>query len=259
MRSLLIGLICIGTIGCGSGAPQDTSSPSEVTLPAPSEPVPEDAQIQVLFIGNSHSASNNLSGMVKYLINQNVSGKKALTERVQRYGFLIDHAVSESTLAHLESRDWTHVVLQAQKYSQSFQVDYPITGALSLIAKIEQTNGQAIMFPEWAQRNRPSETEYIHNIHVNIATQTNACIAPIGYAWERALEIRPDVRLHAADGNHASLLGSFLTALVLFETITGEPADLISPSQEFAIDAETQLFLAQMATYAHAHHPACDY
>lgn len=55
------------------------------------------------------------------------------------------------------------------------------------------------------------------------------------------------------------VVGGFLTALVLYETITGEPADLVTPSSAFAIEADTQRFLAQMATYAHEHHPACEY
>ncbi len=46
-------------------------------------------------------------------------------------------------------------------------------------------------------------------------------VAPIGQAWDLALWRRPQLRLHSSDGNHALESGAFLTALVLYASITG--------------------------------------
>ena len=257
-------MCCILVLGgCGGGTNSDTTAGPTVVDTAPTQPTtptPEiTAHYRILFMGNSHTAANHMPSMVELLINQHFDQQGGYAEQVPHYAFLIDHAQSPTTLAQLQSKDWTHVVLQAQKYSQSFQIDYPTTGALTLISRAQSQNANAIMFPEWAQRNKPNETDYIHNIHAEIAAETGACVAPIGYAWERALEIRPDIELHAPDGNHANLLGSFLTALVIFETITGGAADLLTPTPDIAIADDVQLFLGQMASYAIANHPPCDY
>lgn len=264
MRISLV-LLFVGTLSaCSGGSGTETTTPLPIANSPPAQPpvtspTPSTEQFRLLFMGNSHTAANQLPDMVNTLINMHLAQQGGYVERVPQYAFLIDHAQSSSTLAQLENGQWSHVVLQAQKYSQSFQIDYPTTGALTLISRSQARNAIPIMFPEWAQRNRPNETEYIHNIHAQIAQETGACVAPIGYAWERALMIRPDIALHAADGNHANLLGSYLTALVIFETVTGEPADLLSPSQTVSIADDIQLFLGQMATYAIANHPPCDY
>ena len=261
--SVLMAVLLTASCGGGGGNSDSTIPPSPTESPTPTtpaQPTPQDdVTFNVLFMGNSHTAANQMPSMVEALINQHLSDLKGRTERVPHYRFLVDHAASQQTLSMLSSTQWTHVVLQAQKYSQSFTTEYPIDGALSLIAKAQAQDAQAIMFPEWAQRNNSAETDYVHNIHARIAEQSGACVAPIGYAWQRALELRPELELHAADGNHASLTGSYLTALVLFETITGEAADLLPASSTTNIDADTQRFLGQMATYAIANHSPCDY
>ncbi|WP_100642954.1 hypothetical protein [Alteromonas facilis] len=254
----LLFVVASNLTGCGgdSGSSTVGSDFSEPPVPAPA---PQTESFQILFMGNSHTAANQLPTMVMELINEHLPEQLAYVERVAKYQYLAEHATSTQTLSQLASRQWTHVILQAQKYSQSFTVDYPITGALSLIAKAQSQNAIAIMFPEWAQLSNAAETEYIHNIHAEIATQSSACVAPIGYAWERALELRPELILHADDGNHATLTGSYLTALVIFETITGLPADLLPATDITSIDDDTQRFLGQVVSYAIANYAPCEY
>ncbi len=258
---LLMGLSMLSA--CGGGSDNQTTmvdSPIAPPPASPAQPAPEDdLTYRILFIGNSHTAAHQMPQMVEALINRHLPDQKGRAERVPHYRFLADHAVAQQTLAQLNSAQWSHVVLQAQKYSQSFSREYPIDGALSLIDKSQQLGASAIMFPEWAQRSNSAETEYIHNIHVGIAQQSDACVAPVGYAWARALELRPELELHADDGNHSSLTGSYLTALVIFETLTGEPADLLPATDVVNIDADLQRFLGQAATFAIANHAPCDY
>ncbi|WP_100657683.1 hypothetical protein [Alteromonas flava] len=256
---LWLGFIVLLIVGCGGGA--GSASSENETLTSPTPPASQTLQpgFRVIMLGNSHSAANNLPGMIQTLIQQQFPQHGTYVYRVPQFKFLSDHAGSSVTLAALAAEPWTHVILQAQKYSQSFQTEYPINGALNLVQLAHNSSAQAIMFPEWAQVGRAAETDYIHNIHAKIATQSGACVAPIGYAWERALEIQPDLELHASDGNHAALAGSFLTALVMFEVITDYPADLVRPVESLEIAPTTQQLLGQVATYTIANHPACDY
>jgi hypothetical protein len=77
-------------------------------------------------------------------------------------------------------------------------------------------------------------------------------VAPVGRAWDLALSQRPDLPLHAADGNHQTALGAFLTACVLVGELTGEsPADLASFPYPEASAADRQ-FMADAAARARA-------
>lgn len=258
MRLLLLPvslLLLLFLTACGSG-----QSSSDLDSSASSVPL-STAQdnISVLMMGNSHTALNSLPSILETLLRINEPTKTVKVERIPASGFLVDHASSNQVLNNIANGNWTHVVLQGQRYSQSFQVQYPVDGALTLIDAAQNANAIPIMFPEWAQLNAPLETDYIHNIHAGIAQNTGACVAPIGYAWERALDIDPEITLHAEDGNHANLAGSLLTALVIYESITGHAAELIVPEQSVDIESSLQLYLGQMASYAIANHPACEY
>ncbi len=74
-------------------------------------------------------------------------------------------------------------------------------------------------------------------------------VAPIGQAWDLALWRRPQLRLHSSDGNHALESGAFLTALVLYASITGaSPRKLPDLDNGVAQQVQAQLRAAAADT-----------
>jgi hypothetical protein len=55
----------------------------------------------------------------------------------------------------------------------------------------------------------------------SVASELSAGIAPVGLAWHTALRDDPRLRLYRPDGSHPSWTGTYLTALVLYGSITG--------------------------------------
>jgi LysM repeat protein len=157
----------------------------------------------------------------------------------------------------LNNESWSHLVLQGQKYSVSESVSYPTNAARYLVelAKSQQTT--PILFPEHALQGNFREGEYIYEIMQKIQQQNHACLAPIPHAWRLALTLHPELQLHESDGNHASLQGAFLTALVLYEVITGSPADQLPDIKEIALTAQVQQLLRQQASNSMQQYPAC--
>jgi hypothetical protein len=102
------------------------------------------------------------------------------------------------------------------------------------------------MFPEWP-RAGVDETMRIYNLHVTIAQDDPACVAPIGQAWDLSLERHPGIGLHASDGNHSNPAGAFLTALVLQATMTGASPLDVPVLDGFGVDADVQALLRQVA------------
>src|SRR5687768_7606032 len=147
--------------GCGGGGGGSDS-------PAPAPPVPGVADITLLFMGNSHTASHGLPHTVGALVRAARPARNVHVEVAPDWGFLEDHASNPRTLELLDHRRWSAVVLQAQKYSSSGLFDYPIDGAVQLAQKARLAGAVPILFPEWPRRGIP-ETQRIYDLHVSIA------------------------------------------------------------------------------------------
>ena len=208
--------------------------------------VPADADINLLFMGNSHTSVNNIPGMVAAMVRVSRSGKTVAAVEAPGWLFLQDRATDTPSLALLKSRKWNYVVLQAQEYSSSGLFTYPTTGAEELIRLSRQQSAVPVMFPEWPRRGI-DETQRIFELHVSIARREPACVPPIPQAWDLAVARYPSMTLYNADGNHSAPAGAFLAALVLYNTMTGlSPQDLPLLAQ-FDVDADTQLKLRGVA------------
>lgn len=238
---------------CGGSGSTNSS-----TVPDQTAPPPDNYDLTVLMIGNSHTNFGNLPGQLQETLKAHYPDQIILVERAVKSLFLSDHLQDTTTLNHLESRNWDYVILQAQKYSVTRTVQYPTSAAQSLINKTKEQGGVPVLFPEWGQRHLADEAAYIYDIHQSIAESTPSCVAPIGFAWDNSLLIQPSLELHASDGNHSNHTGAYLTAHVLFETITAYPAELLGELNFSDLDGDTQLFLQQMASQAIAEYPPCE-
>jgi hypothetical protein len=246
MRAWLLLLVLVAS--CGGGG----SSPS--THPAPNPPAVAAAQVTLLFMGNSHTALHDVPGMVAALVRGARPGRTV--EAVQAPGsmFLEERVADPASVALLGSRRWTAVVLQAQKYSASGLFDYSTAEAKELVRAARAQGALPVMFPEWPRRG-VNETARIHDLHVSIAREVPACVAPIGQAWDLSLARDPQLSLHDTDGNHAALPGAFLAALMLAAAITGDTPGSFA-AIEVALDAATQARLRAIAAEtALAHSP----
>ena len=157
----------------------------------------------------------------------------------------------------LESRRWTHVVLQAQKYSTSGQYTYPTDAAEEWIRRSRRVGAQPILFPEWARLDRVEEGARIHRLHTEIAAREPACVAPIGLAWEIMFDTNSDIRLHDRDGNHANRTGALLTAYVLYAAITGRSIKELPQTKIRGVPDDVQMQLKNAAAQAISLVPPC--
>ena len=214
---------CQAKKSANGGKSQSSQITSESSLAAISRQV-AGADLSVLFIGNSHSGP--MPREIGLLYGQLKPDQVLFTRRPPASGFLADHAKMQDTLDLIEAGPWDFIVLQGQKYSQSGKHHYPYDGALKLSELAKKTGARIIMFPEWSRYGVADEYLRIDKIHHEIASQTGAIVAPVGKAWTLAAEAFPDVRFHAADGNHASADGNYLTGCLFYAMVTGEsPVD----------------------------------
>lgn len=231
---------------CGGGSVGDAVPPAVVVAPA-FAPSPIVADISILMLGNSHTSFNRLPDMLVSMVRAGKPGKTAGVAVAPGFLFLDDRLRDPASVALMRSQNWSFVILQAQKYSASGLFTYSTAEAEEWVRMARKASAMPIMFPEWPRRDVP-ETQRIYDLHVSIAMREPACVAPIGQAWDLALARYPALPLYDADGNHSAPAGAFLTALVLYATVTGNtPLDL-PHFAEFPVDADTQGKLKAIAS-----------
>ena len=248
LRIFLATLLLAACGGGGGSSAPDNASPST------SPPVPQ-AQVQLLFMGNSHTAANALPRMVAAMVRAALPGRTVEAVEAPEWMFLQERARHPASLALLRSTPWRFVVLQAQEYSSSGLFDYPIDGAVALVRESRAIGALPVMFPEWP-RQGINETQRIYELHLSIAREAPACVPPIPQAWDLSLARHPEIVLHQADGNHAMPPGSLLAAMVIAATMTGVSPAALPDIGGFTVEPAVQARLRAVAAETVTVYPA---
>jgi hypothetical protein len=173
--------------------------------------------VSVLFLGNSHTAFNDVPGLVNSLLRS--SGIRATTG--YRIGGHLDDLNTPEIRRIISGGQITHLVLQGQMISMSHKYNYSIENAVALTQIANSSNVKVILFAEWPRRGI-AETSYIEGIYTKIAKRAPATLSPVGRAWDQAVQSGVRVPLWDGDGNHAAPAGSFVAAVALSRSIAGE-------------------------------------
>jgi hypothetical protein len=227
---------------CGGGGGGESPQPS----PPPPPPPAANADIGLLFMGNSHTSVNGLPAMVAELVRAARPGRTVRAVEAPGWMFLDERAAHVPSLELVREGGWSFVVLQAQKYSASGLYEYSTEGAEALIRLARTVRAVPVLFPEWPRRG-VAETDRIYDLHASIARREPACVAPIGQAWDLALARDPTLVLHAPDGNHSAPAGALLAALVIASTMTQVAPDEFPALAGIGVDDAVQAQLRAVA------------
>ena len=205
-----LGILTAGALACDSN---------------PTGP-PDPEALSVLFIGNSLTYSNDLPDLLKQLLKvaqPNPVHVEAVA--LPDYG-LPDHWVSGSSRKRLAAGGWDLVVLQ-QGPSATEGRPYLLEYTERFDSEIRAQGGQTALFMVWPARTRSFDFPGVLDSYRTAADQVDGVFFPAGEAWQIAWETDPDLALYGPDGFHPTLLGSYLAAVVMMESITGyDPRDL---------------------------------
>lgn len=197
--------------------------------------------VDILFIGNSLTASNDLSGLVAKLAgSRNIRVNAAA--HAPSGATLRQHARSAAVRRRLRERDWEFVVLQEQSQLPGLGGDQVARDVLpfarSLARTVREHNPEAslVFYMTMARRdgdrrNRhvaPELATYagaqrrINRTYLRMAKTNRALLAPVGEVWRIVRRKRPQLSLYT-DGVHPNKAGTYLTACVLFATLFQSP------------------------------------
>ncbi len=194
---------------------------------------------KVLFIGNSYTYFWNLPQNVAAMAeSKNID----LQTRQSTAGGanLGQHWRGEkglNTIEIIEEGNFDMVILQDHSMRAIDHPDSLLHYGKLLGNFAKKTGAKPYVYMTWARTWNPYMQESITQKYTQLAEKINAQIVPVGLAWQRSKELRPDLDLYDADGSHPSTIGTYLTACVFFGILTnqspvGLPHRLISTDKD---------------------------
>jgi hypothetical protein len=170
-------------------------------------------------------------------ISESVPGGTVLQiETVVRGGFTLrKHLEYGEAAARIRRGHYAQVVLQGHSLS-AVNDPFELDQSVHLFKRmIDRTGARTVLYATWPRHPQASfyrtqlevrsfadMASKVDGAYARLAGRFNASVAPVGRAFERALNEAPSMGLYRADGSHPTPAGSFLAACVLYGTLTGQ-------------------------------------
>lgn len=183
---------------------------------------------RVLFVGNSLTYFNDLPGTLAALALTTGDTIRAAAVAYPDYA-LVDHLVQGDAVRAIRSDRWNYVVLQQGPSSLDINRDSLIAMTRLFDPEIKAAGGRTTLFSVWPQTVNAFTFPRAIESYRLAAEAVNGVYMPVGAAWQAALSQDSTIPLYNADGLHPSVLGTYLSALVMYERITGKDARQLDP------------------------------
>ena len=196
----------------------------------------------VLFLGNSYTASNQLPILVKQLALS--AGDNIYVESLTIGGYTLGmpgsgHLHNPGSIELIQQGNWDFVVLQEQSQMPTipyYRDNYTFPASDSLNQIIQENNqcASTVFFMTWGRKYggeqcinsycSPIFVDYAHmqdsleSAYMHMALSNDAICAPVGISWSNSIGNGDPIELFSTDGSHPSLAGSYLAACTFYAT-----------------------------------------
>ena len=195
----------------------------------PIQPLP-DAEITVLFAGNSLTYTNGLPALVQ-TIAEAAGHTFASYDRSQPNFSLEDHFFTgfEGDLAAVQP---DIVVMQQGPSSLPQNQTYLKEWTETLSESIESAGARPALFMVWPAVTSLDAFDAVRQSYSDAAEAVDGIFIPAGVAWERVWAARPNTVMYSSDGFHPSAVGSVVAALTVYrmlfdESVADLPVELV--------------------------------
>ncbi len=178
--------------------------------------------MKILFIGNSHTFVHYVPLRVKAYLEEN--GLQADVVMQTHPGMGLDwHLKQSPTYFNLIYGDYDAVVLQHNAH--------PFPGKESLLSsgiemkKLIPEKTKVYLYMTWSEKNNPEGQAIMSESYEELGEKIGAAICPVGEIWWKVKENYPD-ELYFDDGEHTSVFGASLAAVVIARTFLNKDMDI---------------------------------
>ena len=246
----------------------------------------ENARLNILFIGNSLTNSNDLPGLLEALIDSTDFGPVHIESIARGSYALEDHwkytiapkiiarggwdivviqqgpSASEGGLpipkySRIINSGMTKSVLRAELYVTEDRTSL-LKYAKSIDAEVTKQVGRTALFQVWPAGYRLSDYDGVCASYRTAAEQIDGLLFPVGEAFRMARRRHTGLSLLQGDDFHPNPNGTYLAALVMFQQVTGRsplglPVNFNTPQKDLIrIAPETATMLQKVAAEANA-------
>jgi hypothetical protein len=182
--------------------------------------------LNVLFIGNSFTARNDLPGLIARLAE---AGGHHLRHQLISVGgaSLRTHWNKGQAQHRIKGGDFDYVVLQEQSTLPVKNSTRMHENVRLFDEVIRAAGARTALYMTWARRHAPETQRAITDAYESIGREIRATVVPVGIAWQAYLAKRESPPLHDKDKSHPTLAGSYLAACVFYAVMfKGRPIKL---------------------------------
>ncbi len=156
-------------------------------------------------------------------------GLPSVHDRIQHGHY--DRVILQDDLPELTE----HSIAPFQEYVRRFD------------AEVRATGGRSMLFMAWPyERLAWISLEQIADAHRTLGAELHLPVAPVGVAFRRSLQARPQLPMLGQDQEHETLHGTYLAACVHYATLFGVSPEGLS-YQPAGVSAEEASFLQSVA------------
>ena len=177
--------------------------------------------LNILFIGNSLTYTNDLPNMVGALLDSADYGPVDIRWETNANSGLEDHWFGGEVRPMIAGGGWDFVIMQ--------QGPSATTGRPSLLEYskrfgeiIRESGAEPALYMVWPADDRQFDWDGVRDSYAWAADSAMGLFMPAGEGWRVAWEADSTLPFYSADGFHPTVLGTYLAALVIFERLTGD-------------------------------------
>jgi len=175
-------------------------------------------KINVLFLGNSLTYSNNVPELVKVIASCDSVEMTYRSMCFPNYA-LVDHWDDGIAQQEIKSGAYDFVIVQQGPSSQEEGRTYLMDYGLKFDSLCDQHNTKLVSYMVWPAKARSVDFPEVFKSYKLLADSTKGIFSPAGNAWLKVWEYNPDFRLYDEDNFHPHYNGSLLAAMVIYGSI----------------------------------------
>jgi hypothetical protein len=195
----------------------------------------------VLIIGNSRTYFHDMPSMLRRIADSDHSPERFDIATRAAPGGTLEWSWNDSTTQQLLKKHWREVIIQAESNAQSRDdaeqrfFDY----GKRLISEVENNGAKPVVIVNWVygedlfklNENEPGMRSWLYDKiqedYANLSNQTGARLVNVGRVWELVRAASSDLPLYE-DGNHPTVQGSYLSALMLYVYLSGRDGSAVT-------------------------------
>lgn len=174
--------------------------------------------LQVLFLGNSLTYTNDIPKLIQQLAQSN-NDKLTYSEHLPGgWTLYYHHLRSPISTGLIASQPWDYVILQGQSKELLYENEYTnYKGIRRLVSMMRENCSRPALYSTAAPKTLYKELQgYIHKRYTVIANEVDGLLIPVGNAFEIATDNGISVY---ADKVHPNPKGSYLAACVFYAAL----------------------------------------